>query len=139
MKAFDTDVLTEILLGNPAYTERAAQIPPDQQAVPIVVVEEIVRGRLNMIRQAEAGKASITLERAYQLFERTLRDLCQLAVLSYTPQAHVLFQEWRKQKLRVATRDLRIGAACIAHSVTLISRNRRDFQRVPGLTVEFWI
>lgn len=57
MKAFDTDILTEILAGNPAYAERLAQVPLAEQAVPLIVVEEIVRGRLNVIRQAEAGKA----------------------------------------------------------------------------------
>ncbi len=95
MKAFDTDVLTEVLLGNPAYVQRAEAIPPDQQAVPILVLEEILRGRLNQIRQAEAGKARITIEQAYQLFEQSLRDLRQVSVLSYTPAAETLFQEWR--------------------------------------------
>ena len=40
MKAFDTDILTEILAGNPAYAERIAHVPLDEQAVPIVAVEE---------------------------------------------------------------------------------------------------
>ncbi|HUG89259.1 MAG TPA: hypothetical protein VML55_00395 [Planctomycetaceae bacterium] len=45
MIAFDTDVLTDILLGKQEYVERAGTIPVGQQAVPIVVVEELVRGR----------------------------------------------------------------------------------------------
>jgi hypothetical protein len=75
MKAFDTDILTEILAGNAAYAERIARVPLVEQTVPIVVVEEIVRGRLNTIRQAEAGKARIPLEQAYFLFEQTLEDI----------------------------------------------------------------
>jgi hypothetical protein len=50
MKAFDTDVLTEVLAGQPEYVARAKQIPSGDQAVPIVDIEEIVRGRLNAIR-----------------------------------------------------------------------------------------
>src|SRR5262245_45420291 len=138
MKAFDTDILTEILLDNAAYVERAAAIPLDQQAVPILVVEEILRGRLNVIRQAEAGKGRVTIDQAYQLFEQTLHDIRHVTILGYSSQAESLFQEWRKQKVRVATHDLRIGPLCVAHSATLISRNRRDFERVPGLLVEFW-
>jgi predicted nucleic acid-binding protein len=53
MKAFDTDILTEILAGNPAYADRIASVPVPEQAVPIVAVEEILRGRLNAIRQAK--------------------------------------------------------------------------------------
>jgi predicted nucleic acid-binding protein len=94
MKAFDTDILTEILSGNPAYAERIANIPPAEQAAPVVAVEEIVRGRLNMIRQAEAGKSRISIDQAYQLFEQTLAALHEIKTLSFTDQAETLFKEW---------------------------------------------
>ena len=100
MKAFDTDVLTEILLGDPTYVARAATIPPHEQAVPVIVIEELLRGRLHVIRQAEAGQAKVDLARAYALFEQTLRDVRQVTVLSYTPQAEALYQHWRQQRLR---------------------------------------
>ena len=138
MKAFDTDILTQILRGNPAYAERAANVPVAEQAMPIVAAEEVLRGRLNTIRQAEAGKAKITIEQAYQFFEQALKDIRELTVLSFTPKAEVQYQEWRKQKLRGSTHDLRIAAICIAHVVTLVTRNRRDFEHIPGLSVEFW-
>jgi tRNA(fMet)-specific endonuclease VapC len=138
MMAFDTDVLTEILLGDPTYVDRAATIPPHEQAVPVIVVEEIIRGRLLVIRQAEAGRAKVSLSYAYDLFEQTLRDVQQVTVLSYTPQADTLYRQWRHQRLRVATHDLRIAAICVTHVATLIARNRRDFTQVPGLRVEFW-
>jgi tRNA(fMet)-specific endonuclease VapC len=138
MMAFDTDVLTEILLGDPTYVVRASTIPPHEQAVPVIVVEEIMRGRLQVIRQAEAGRARVSLSYAYDLFEQTLRDVQQVTVLSYAPQADALYQQWRHQRLRVATHDLRIAAICITHEAILIARNRRDFAQVPGLRVEFW-
>ena len=84
MKAFDTDVLTEILLGDPTYVARAATISPHEQAVPVIVIEEVLRGRLHVIRQAEAGQAKVDLARAYALFEQTLRDVRQVTVLSST-------------------------------------------------------
>lgn len=138
MKAFDTDILTELLSGNPAYAERIANIPPPEQSVPIIVIEEIIRGRLNSIRQAESGKARISIEQAYALFERTLDDFRDLRVLPYSSQAQVLFAEWRKRKVRSSTHDLRIAASCVADSITLVTRNRRDFQGIPGLALEVW-
>lgn len=72
MKAFDTDILTQILRGNPVYRERVALIPVAEQALPILAAEELIRGQLNTIRQAEAGKAKITIEQAYQFFEQLL-------------------------------------------------------------------
>ena len=138
MKAFDTDILTEILAGNPAYAERIANVPLVEQAAPLIAVEEIIRGRLNIIRQAEAGKARITIEQAYLLFEETLEDIRELKVLSFNPQAEELAKEWRKKKIKGSTHDLRIAASCVASSATLITRNRRHFQDIPGLSVEFW-
>ena len=138
MKAFDTDIRTEILVGNPAYAERIAKVPVDEQLIPMVVVEEILRGRLNAIRQAEAAKARIPIERAYLLFEQTLADLREASVLSFTEPAEALRNEWRKMKIRGSTHDLRIAASCVVHSATLVTRNRRDFQNIPGLAVEFW-
>lgn len=38
----------------------------------------------------------------------------------------------------VSTHDLRIAAICMDRSATLISRNRKDFDRVPGLSVTYW-
>jgi tRNA(fMet)-specific endonuclease VapC len=138
MKAFDTDILTEILAGNPAYAERIAKVPLAEQAVPIVAVEEIIRGRLNVIRQAEAGKARITIEQAYLLFEQTLDDIRELKMLSFTQQAEALLKEWRKKKIRGSTHDLRIAASCMVTSATLVTRDRRDVQSIPGLSVESW-
>ncbi|MDQ3010162.1 MAG: type II toxin-antitoxin system VapC family toxin [Acidobacteriota bacterium] len=131
-------MLTEILLGSTAFVERAAAIPIHQQALPVIVIEEIIRGRLNVIRQAESGKARISLERAYELFQETFSDARRLQILSYTSSAESLFRKWRQQGIRVSTHDLRIAAICVAHAATLVTRNRRDFEYIPGLAVEFW-
>jgi predicted nucleic acid-binding protein len=97
MKAFDTDVLTEILSGNPAYAERLAQVPTDEQTVPIIVVEEIVRGRLNIIRQAEAARTGIAVDHAYRLFQQTLADFREVNILPYTQAAEALLKQWRNR------------------------------------------
>lgn len=138
MIAFDTNVLTEILAGNDSIIARATAIPVNQQAVPVIVIEEIIRGRLNVIRQAEAGKAKVGLERAYELFQETFSDTRRLQILAYTSQAESLYQQWKHQGIHVSTHDLRIAAICVAHNTKLITRNRRDFERIPGLAVEFW-
>lgn len=138
MRVFDTDILTEILSGNPLYAERIANVPPEDQAASIVAIEEIIRGRLNVIRQAEAGKARITVEHAYLLFEQTLCDILEVKILSFTQPAELLVKDWRMQKIRGSTHDLRIAASCVVNSATLVTRNRRHFQSIPSLSVEFW-
>ena len=138
MRAFDTDVLTEILAGNAAFVRRAAAIPAAERIVPVVVVEEILRGRLHAIRQAEAGKSKISIERAYAYLAETIEALRPVPLLDYSADAESVFQQWQQQKVRGSTHDLRIAATCVARGVTLVSRNRRHFQDIPGLDVEFW-
>lgn len=138
MIAFDTDVLTGILVGRADFVERASKIALHRQVVPIIVIEEIMRGRLNVVRRAEAGKARVGIERAYELFEKTFQDLRRVQTLSYTATAESLYRKWRQQGIRISTHDLRIAAICVAHDASLVSGNRRDFERIPGLTVEFW-
>ncbi len=138
MIAFDADVLTEVLAGNPALVSRAAKVPSHGQAVPVVVVEELLRGRLNAIRLAEAGKGKLSVLRAYELFDETLDAFRELLTLAYSAAADELYQQWRSQKIRGGTHDLRIAAICITHSATLVTHNRRDFERLPGLSLDVW-
>ncbi len=138
MIAFDTDVLTGILMGRAGFVERASRVPADQQAVPVIVIEEIMRGRLNVIRRAEAGRSKVTVDRAYELFEKTFSDLRRMRLLSFSAEAEAVYKTWRQQRIRISTHDLRIAATCVVHRARLISGNRRDFEHVPDLKVEFW-
>ena len=138
MIAFDADILSDIWAGDPELTRRAAEVPVYEQVVPVVVVEEMLRGRLNSIRQAEAGKSKLSIERAYEFLEETLVAFKQLVILSYSPQAQALYESWRRQKISVGTHDLRIAAICVSHSTKLVTRNLRHFAQVPGLDFEVW-
>jgi tRNA(fMet)-specific endonuclease VapC len=138
MRAFDTDILSDILRDTPAVVARAALIDSVNQVVPVVVVEEVIRGRFATIRQAEAGKGKVTLEQAYDLFERSFRALATFRTLAYTDPADKLVGAFKRSRIRVGTRDLRIAAICIVHGATLVTRNARDYAQIPGLTIDVW-
>jgi tRNA(fMet)-specific endonuclease VapC len=138
MIAFDTDVLSDLLARRPAILTRAVAVPTADQTVPIIVAEEVIRGRLNTVRQAEAGQGRVTLVAAYRRLEDDLIALRALRLLSYTDPADALFRQWRQQRLRVGTHDLRIAAIAVAHDATLVTRNARDYGQVPGLKLDVW-
>jgi tRNA(fMet)-specific endonuclease VapC len=138
MIAFDTDILSELVAGNAAMTQRAANIDPAEQTVPVVVAAEVTRGWLNAIRQAEAGRGRVSLVLAYRLFEQSRSALAHYQALDYTPAADALFQQLRAAKIRIGSQDLRIAAICIDHGATLVTRNARDYIQVPGLSLDVW-
>jgi tRNA(fMet)-specific endonuclease VapC len=138
MTAFDTDVLSELLQGDPSYLAKLAAVDPADRFVPVVAVAEVFRGWLNAVRQAEAGKGRISLELAYREFAKTVAGAADYAVLPYTAGADALFRQWRASGIRIGTQDLRIAAICFAHGAKLVTRNAQDYAQVPGLNLEVW-
>ncbi len=138
MIVLDTDILTLALHGDAGVGARLDAVPIIDQGVPVVALEEVLRGRMAAIRQADTGKGKVSLAAAYELLARALADTHRFRVVPFTPPAELLVAAWRKSKLRLGTRDLRIAATTIIHGATLATRNRRDFEQVPGLMLEVW-
>lgn len=65
-------------------------------------------------------------------------DLAKLNILDYDTAADALYQELKRQRLRVGSQDLRIAAITLANQGCLVTRNRSDFERVSGLAHEDW-
>ncbi len=138
MIAFDTDVISDLIHNVPAVVAKFAMVPVPDQFLPIVVVEEVLRGRLASVRLAQSGAGKATLEKAYAEFEKTLIDLKGFQVLPYTTAADGFVRTWRAMKIRIGTQDLRIAAIAFAHNAKLVTRNARDYTLVPGLNLEVW-
>ncbi|HUR55028.1 MAG TPA: type II toxin-antitoxin system VapC family toxin [Gemmataceae bacterium] len=138
MIALDTDVMTMVLHGHAPTVARLASIPTADQGVPVIVLGELLRGRLAAIRQTEAGKGSVTLPQAYELFARTVADASRYAVLPFTPGAESLFKQWKRAKVKVGTQDMQIAAICTDLGATLVTRNARDYAQIPGFTFDVW-
>ena len=50
-----------------------------------------------------------------------------------------LWSDLESRGLMIGVHDSWLAASCIAHDLTLITSNVREFKRVPGLKVETWI
>ena len=75
---------------------------------------------------------------AYDRLLATVRYFAHVNVLPFTPAAAAVLQKLRDQRIRIGTQDLRIAAIVLAAGGTLVTSNRRDFEKVPGLTIEEW-
>ena len=67
-----------------------------------------------------------------------LEDFQTRPVLDYDARASIAFRELVSQKVRIGTMDFKIAAIALSHDALLITRNVRDFDKVPGLRVEDW-
>jgi tRNA(fMet)-specific endonuclease VapC len=103
--------------------------------VSIVSFHEQVRGWNAYLARA---KDAASVARAYQRFQQILADFSESQVLPFDVRAAALFDEMRAQRVRIGTMDLRIGCIALTHDFTLLTRNGRDFEKVPGLRVEDW-
>jgi tRNA(fMet)-specific endonuclease VapC len=59
-------------------------------------------------------------------------------VLRFDNHASAVFNGLKAQRLRIATMDLRIASIALSQGLTLLTRNSRDFSKVPGLVIEDW-
>ena len=116
--------------------ERMADFEPDDFFVTIVSFHEQVTGWNAYLHRA---KNQTGVVRAYGMFQGILADFATMNVLPFDDSAAAIFEELRRQRVRVATMDLRIAAITISRGFKLLSRNLADFQKIPGLAVESWV
>lgn len=101
----------------------------------IVSFHEQVGGWYTYLARAKENWQVI---KGYWMFQGILKDFTTFNVLPYDQAAAEAFESLRKEKVRVGTMDLRIGAVAISNGFTVLSRNLADFRRIPGLRVEDW-
>jgi tRNA(fMet)-specific endonuclease VapC len=65
-----------------------------------------------------------------------LLDFAKFPIVPYDQPAQDWFQQLHT--IRIGTQDRKIGAIALANQLVVATRNRRDFSRIPGLTLEDW-
>jgi len=101
----------------------------------VINVEEQLRGRLAQVAEAKDDPKQAI---AYQRLVETVLLLSEFQVLPYDESSQACYQSLKTQRLRIGTQDLRIAAIALAHNGILLTRNLRDFEKVPGLVLQDW-
>jgi len=135
----DTDHLSILQLRNqPEYLklrQKLAEVPETDVFASIISFQEQVQGWLEYLKRARDASGVL---RAYKEMQSVLRYYCESSVLPFDQVAQGQFDSLRGQRIRVGTLDLRIASIALASGSILLSRNQRDFRKVPGLRVEDW-
>ncbi|NMG21388.1 type II toxin-antitoxin system VapC family toxin [Brasilonema bromeliae] len=131
----DTDHISLLQRGHPVVIRRIAAVNPAEIAVTIVTIVEQMYGRLDVIKRAKSKQELVT---AYALLKETFSRLYQGNILDFSEAAFDIYTQLLAGKIRIGTQDLRIAAITLSVGATLVTRNRKDFEKVPGLQIIDW-
>lgn len=131
----DTDVLTLYRHGHALLKQRIEGDPSLDLAITVMSVEEQLSGWYSMLRQVTQPT---DLARVYQELADNTQFLGGWDILSFTEPAIARYDQLAALKRNVRKADLRIAAITLEHGGILVTRNLRDFRRIPNLVVEDW-
>ncbi len=134
----DTDHVSIAIQDTPEggnLKRRLLDAAAQQITTTIVTYEEQMRGWLTYIARADTPEKQV---RAYRKLRETVDRLRDVPLLDYDALAAAEFERLRQARVRIGTMDLKIAAITLAVNATLLTRNRADFDRVPGLRHEDW-
>lgn len=131
----DTDTLTLYRQGRQTLVARVNAKPLSEIATTVITVEEQLTGWQALLRRAQSDAQ---LAETYLRLAETARALAGLHIFTFTEAAIARYHALLSLKLNVGKMDLRIAAIALEEGATIITRNQRDFQRVPGLVCENW-
>jgi len=135
MFVLDTDMLTLFRNGHPAVVAHALRIPPAELFVSVITVEEQLQGWYRILHRDPSSKQ---VAERYQRLADTVSFYSATKILNFTESAADLYGRLERLKLNVKPFDLRIAAIALDNSATVVTRNVRDFRRVPDLVIEDW-
>ncbi|HEY7425560.1 MAG TPA: type II toxin-antitoxin system VapC family toxin [Gemmataceae bacterium] len=109
-------------------------------------VSDIALSAISIQEQMQGFLVSLSRARNHQqlalpydmLVTRLLLVWCRFIVLSFPETAILRFEQFRSLRLNVGLMDLRIAAIARENNLTVVTRNQRDFGRVPGLATMDW-
>lgn len=137
MIVLDTDTLTHLFAGRASVVTRREQ---ETQPVVITIVTwiEVLQGRFATLLKAADGDE---LQRAQQRLTQTQQALSSFRVLLIAEGVKREFDRLRQDKKakKIGRADLLIASVVLAHKATLVTRNRKDFELVAGLSIENWV
>jgi tRNA(fMet)-specific endonuclease VapC len=134
----DTDHVTLLQKSDSNCMEKLNRIDPGLIAITVVTVEESVRGWTQAIRQASVPSQFDRLVWAYTGLRSTVQYLAQFQLVDWTEESSHQFSALRRQGIRIGTQDLRIASMALSLDAIVVTRNHRDFSKVPGLLSEDW-
>lgn len=131
----DTDMLTLYYRGDPIVLRNIDAKPVTDLAITVMTVDEQLTGWYTLTRRA---RQPVEIAQAYAKLADAVVRLAKWRILPYTEPAIARVAQLKALRLNVGLMDLRIASIALESGAVVVTRNRRDFSRIPGLNIEDW-
>ena len=121
----DTSVLVDAERGGSAL----AQVDDEEHLISVISVSELLHGLHRAIDDAVRVRREAFVEQA-------LGGMAPVPITINVARVHAMI--WANLEAageKIGTHDLWIAATALAYGLAVVTRNARDFERVPGLSV----
>jgi len=118
--------------------ERGDHLGWDNVGLPVIVILEVLRGRILYLDQAQRRDPK-HLVAALAEFEATHHLVSAFPCVHFDDAALAIHVQKRLFPGTMGRHDRLIAAIALAGAHTLVTRNVADFRHVPGLRIENWI
>jgi tRNA(fMet)-specific endonuclease VapC len=131
----DTDHVSLYQMGHPRVIQQIMSHLQDVLAICVITVEEQLSGWQRALRQArdDSRRAEV-----YRRMALAVENLSGWVVFPFPLSAMTRHVDLMRQRLNVSSNDLKIAAIALEMGARVVTRNLRDFARVPGLVCEDW-
>jgi tRNA(fMet)-specific endonuclease VapC len=122
----DSSFLVDVLRGHPAATRlmRELEEGSDPLRIPAVVAYELWEG---------ADRSRWAADEQFLVEEALAAHGVLPLTLAHAKQAGTISSRLKDRGDPIADPDLLVAGTALAEGETLVTRNKRDFERVPGL------
>ena len=127
IRLLDTSVIVAALRRDAVVRRRLRAMSPDDIGIPSVAEAELAYGAE---RSADPARTGVVWRAFVEPFEIIPFDRA-------AAEAHGRLR-FTLRSQPIGERDLLIAATACAHGLAVVTRNVREFARVPGLVVEDW-
>jgi tRNA(fMet)-specific endonuclease VapC len=128
----DASILIEVERGQLELEPHVAQRQDEEFFLSVITASELLHGVHRAVHAEVRTKRAAFVEGILERFPLLPVDLA-------TARAHAqVWAELMAAGRMIGPHDLWLAATCIAHGLTIVTANVREFARVPGLQVEVW-
>jgi tRNA(fMet)-specific endonuclease VapC len=134
----DTDHISLFMGRKSVVRPRVLQILPEC-SITVISVHEVFNGWVSQINRSdnESFKTS-----AYNQLHEVAQFFKKIEILDYDSKASAVYSQLIRGTPKLGHRrmdkDVRIAAIALSINATVITRNRKDFEIIPGLKIENW-